>query len=51
LARDARLLAEARKAALAWLEKDPELKSKASAGMKQILRHRWEATLQLGLVG
>ncbi len=51
LARDTRLLAEARKEALAWLDKDPELKSKASAGMKQILRHRWGMTLQLGLVG
>jgi len=51
LARDARLLAEARQEALAWLDKDPELKSKASTGMKQILRHRWGATLQLGLVG
>jgi len=51
LARDARLLADARQEALAWLDKDPELKSKASTGMKQILRHRWGATLQLGLVG
>ncbi|HEY7217428.1 MAG TPA: ATP-dependent DNA helicase RecG [Candidatus Binatia bacterium] len=51
LARDSRLLGEARKEALAWLDKDPELKSPASAGMKQILRHRWGATLQLGLIG
>jgi ATP-dependent DNA helicase RecG len=51
LARDARLLQDARQEALAWLEKDPELKSKASAGMKQILRHRWGSTLQLGSVG
>ncbi len=51
LARDTRLLAEARKEALAWLDKDPELKSKASAGMKQILRHRWGAALQLGSIG
>ena len=51
LARDARLLSAARQEALAWLEKDPELKSKASAGMKQILRHRWGAALELGSVG
>ena len=51
LARDARLLSAARQEALAWLEKDPELKSKISAGMKQILRHRWGAALELGSVG
>ena len=51
LARDGQLLAEARKEALAWLAKDPELNSKASSGMKQILRHRWGTTLQLGQVG
>jgi ATP-dependent DNA helicase RecG len=51
LARDVRLLAEARREALAWLDKDPELKGKASAGMGEILRHRWGAVLELGLVG
>jgi ATP-dependent DNA helicase RecG len=51
LARDTQLLVDARKEALAWLEKDPELSSKASAGMKQILRHRWGTTLQLGQIG
>ena len=51
LARDARVLAEARKEALAWLEKDPQLKSKASAEMRRILRQRWGTTLQLGAVG
>jgi ATP-dependent DNA helicase RecG len=51
LTRDARLLTEARREALGWLEKDPELKSKASAGMRQILRHRWGAALELGSVG
>jgi len=45
------LLTEARREALGWLEKDPELKSKASAGMRQILRHRWGAALELGSVG
>ena len=51
LARDARLLTEARREALEWLKQDPELKSKASAGMRQILRHRWGAALELGSVG
>jgi ATP-dependent DNA helicase RecG len=51
LARDGRLLAAARREALAWLERDPELTSKASADMKAILRHRWGTMLQLGTVG
>jgi ATP-dependent DNA helicase RecG len=51
LARDSRLLAEARQEAFAWLENDPELKSEASAGMSDILDHRWGTILQLGLVG
>lgn len=51
LARDARLLADARNEALAWLDNDPELSGKASSGMKDILRHRWGTMLQLGLVG
>jgi ATP-dependent DNA helicase RecG len=51
LARDARLLTEARRAALEWLDRDPELKSKSSAGMRQILRHRWGAALELASVG
>jgi ATP-dependent DNA helicase RecG len=51
LTRDARLLIEARQEALAWLEKDPQLKSKESAGTREILRHRWGKRLQLGAVG
>jgi ATP-dependent DNA helicase RecG len=51
LARDARVLAEARREALAWLDNDPELRSKDSVGMREILRQRWGSTLQLGLVG
>jgi ATP-dependent DNA helicase RecG len=51
LVRDARLLAEARREALAWLANDPELRSKASAGMKEILSHRWGTLLQFGSVG
>ncbi|MGH7872174.1 MAG: ATP-dependent DNA helicase RecG [Candidatus Binatia bacterium] len=51
LARDTRLLVEARKEALAWLEKDPQLKNNESAGMREILQHRWGTRLQLGTVG
>jgi len=51
LIRDARLLIEARQEALAWLDKDPQLKSKESAGMRELLRHRWGKRLQLGTVG
>jgi ATP-dependent DNA helicase RecG len=51
LSRDARLLLEARKEALTWLEQDPQLKSKESAGMREILKHRWGKRLQLGAVG
>jgi ATP-dependent DNA helicase RecG len=50
LARDARMLVEARKEALAWLEKDPRLAGPESAGMKELLQHRWGARLQLGAV-
>jgi ATP-dependent DNA helicase RecG len=51
LARDARLLIEARREAQAWLECDPELKSEASAEMREILLHRWGQRLELGAVG
>ena len=51
LARDSRLLVEARREALEWLEKDPELKSRESAGLCEVLRHRWGQRLQLGAVG
>ena len=51
LARDSHLLSEARKEALAWLQKDPELNSKESAGLREILKHRWGGRLELGTVG
>ena len=51
LIRDTQLLIAARQEALAWLEKDPQLKSKDSAGMRQVLKHRWGKRLQLGAVG
>lgn len=51
LVRDSRLLMEARQEAKEWLEKDPELKSRESIGLRAILRHRWGQRLQLGAVG
>ena len=51
LTRDTQLLIAARQEALAWLEKDPQLKGKESAGMREILKHRWGKRLQLGAVG
>ncbi|MBM2806380.1 MAG: ATP-dependent helicase RecG, partial [Deltaproteobacteria bacterium] len=51
LTRDGRMLIEARKEALVWLDNDPQLKSKESAGMREILKHRWGKRLQLGTVG
>ncbi|MGZ8530522.1 MAG: ATP-dependent DNA helicase RecG [Candidatus Binatia bacterium] len=51
LTRDTQLLTAARQEALAWLEKDPQLKSKESAGMREVLKHRWGKRLQLGAVG
>jgi ATP-dependent DNA helicase RecG len=51
LARDGRLLSDARAEALAWLEKDPELKDRESQQMRRILLQRWGQRLQLGAVG
>ncbi len=51
LTRDTELLIAARQEAMAWLEKDPQLKSKDSAGMREILKYRWGKRLQLGAVG
>jgi hypothetical protein len=45
------MLIAARREAIAWLEKDSQLKSKESAGMREILKHRWGKRLQLGVVG
>lgn len=50
LARDARLLIAARAEAEAWLENDPELKSRESQEMRRILVRRWGQRLQLGAV-
>jgi ATP-dependent DNA helicase RecG len=51
LARDSRLLIDARAEAQAWLQNDPELKSRESQEMWQILLQRWGQRLQLGAVG
>jgi len=51
LSRDTQLLIAARREALAWLAKDPQLRRKDSAGMREILKHRWGRRLQLGAVG
>ena len=51
LARDSRLLLEARKEALEWLASDPSLRRPESRALKQILRHRWGGRLELGGIG
>ena len=51
LARDSRLLIDARAEAQAWLQNDPELKSRESEEMRRILLQRWGQRLQLGAVG
>ncbi|MEK6602543.1 MAG: ATP-dependent DNA helicase RecG, partial [Candidatus Binatota bacterium] len=48
LARDSRLLLEARKEALAWLAEDPALTRKQSRALKEILKQRWGGRLELG---
>jgi ATP-dependent DNA helicase RecG len=51
LARDTRLLLEARQEAQAWLQKDPNLESAQSAAIREVLLQRWAQRLQLGTVG
>jgi ATP-dependent DNA helicase RecG len=51
LMRDAATLIEARKEAQRWLQQDPELRSPESAGLCEVLMHRWGQRLQLGAVG
>jgi ATP-dependent DNA helicase RecG len=51
LARDSRLLIDARAEAQAWLQDDPELKRRESQEMRRILLQRWGQRLQLGAVG
>ena len=51
LVRDAELLAEARKQALAWLARDPLLVTPESAELRRVLRARWQGLLDLAEVG
>jgi ATP-dependent DNA helicase RecG len=51
LVRDGRTLMTARKEAQALLEKDPELTSSESSGLRDVLLYRWGQRLQLGAVG
>ncbi len=51
LARDSRLLLEARKEALGWLAQDPDLSRKESRPLREVLRQRWGGRLQLGAIG
>jgi ATP-dependent DNA helicase RecG len=51
LIRDAQLLVEARHEAQRWLAKDPGLKKLESAGMREILKYRWQRRLQFGAIG
>jgi ATP-dependent DNA helicase RecG len=51
LVRDTALLRAARDEALAWLERDPDLSSPASAVVRAMLAHRWAGRLELAQVG
>jgi len=51
LARDTNILIEARREAQLYLEKDPDLSTKQSAGLREVLIYRWGKRLQLGAVG
>jgi len=51
LVRDSRLLLEARKEALSWLDFDPALRRPESRALKEVLKHRWGGRLELGGVG
>jgi ATP-dependent DNA helicase RecG len=51
LIRDTAILMEARTEAQLYLEKDPDLARPRSAGLREVLLHRWGKRLQLGAVG
>ncbi len=51
IARDAKLLMAARREALDWLSRDPSLRSQASRGLREVLKHRWGDKLELGRMG
>lgn len=51
LVRDSRLLLEARKEALDWLEQDPSLSGPESRQLREVLKYRWGSRLELGAIG
>jgi ATP-dependent DNA helicase RecG len=51
LIRDTEVLMAAREEAHLYLERDPDLTSPESAGLRRVLLHRWGKRLQLGGVG
>lgn len=51
ITRDARLLLEARREAVAWLDNDPSLSGPESQAMREVLIQRWGDRLELGGIG
>ena len=51
LLRDVRILEEARREAVAVLQRDPALRSPESQPLRQVLEHRWIGRLGLARVG
>lgn len=51
LARDSRLLLEARREALDWLAQNPSLTRQESPALREILKYRWGSRLELGGIG
>lgn len=51
LLRDQALLEEAHRAAIEWLERDPDLARPESAPLRMVLRHRWAGRLELAQIG
>ncbi len=51
IARDIRILTDARKAAFTLVDKDPYLKKTEHAKLKKMLQHRWKGRLELAVIG
>jgi len=51
LIRDRSILDEARQAAAAWLQTDPQLSHPESRALRTVLRHRWAGRLELAEIG
>ncbi len=51
LIRDRSILDEARLAAAAWLQTDPQLSRPESCALRTVLRHRWAGRLELAEIG